>query len=216
MTHLYAIFQPEGQGLGAAAAQWYSRQVLGLFFGHATYTALIGAGVGIARQLPRLRQRVLCILSGFLIAIAAHFAWDAWVQFFPVSQSPFGLIEIHLRTLFMSGPFTALVVVLLAIGLHLEGTALSRQLSAEAAAGNGTVDPPEVTVLVSPWRRFRARLRKLAQSGIGAYFRLARLQQAQLDLAMERWHRERNEIDEPLEAEDHLRKRVLALKAAVS
>jgi RsiW-degrading membrane proteinase PrsW (M82 family) len=216
MTHLYAIFDPEGQGLGAAAAQWYSRQVLGLFFGHATYTALIGAGVGIARQLPRLRHRVICILCGFLIAIAAHFAWDAWVQFFPISQSPFALVEIHLRTLLMSGPFTAVVVVLLAMGLHLEGAALTRQLSSEAAAGTGAVDPPEVAVLASPWRRFQARLRKFAQSGIRAYFRLARLQQAQLDLAMERWHRERNEIDQPLEAEDHLRARVLALKAAVS
>jgi hypothetical protein len=116
----------------------------------------------------------------------------------------------------MSGPFTAGVVVLLAMGLHLEGAALTRQLSAEAATGTGAVDPPEVAVLARPWRRFQARLRKFAQSGIRAYFRLARLQQAQLDLAMERWHRERNEIDEPLEAEDHLRQRVLALKAAVS
>src|SRR3982074_911556 len=201
MTHLYAIFDPEGQGLDAAAAQWYSRQVLGLFFGHATYTALIGAGVGIARQLPRLRDRLGCIFCGFLIAIAAHFAWDAWVQFFPISQSAFGLVEIHLRTLFMEGPFTALVLLLLAMGLRVEGSALVRQLRAEAQSGTGTVEPEEVAVLASPWRRFRSRLRALGQSGLRAYLRLARLQRAQLDLAMERWHRERNEIDAPLEAE---------------
>jgi RsiW-degrading membrane proteinase PrsW (M82 family) len=216
MTHLYAIFQPEGQGLDAAAAQWYSRQVLGLFFGHATYTALIGAGIGIARQLPRLRDRLVCIFCGFLIAIAAHFAWDAWVQFFPISQSAFGLVEIHLRTLFMEGPFTALVLLLLAMGLRVEGSALVRQLRAEAQSGTGTVEPEEVAVLASPWRRFRSRLRALGQSGLRAYLRLARLQRAQLDLAMERWHRERNEIDAPLEAEDLLRKRVLALRAAAS
>ena len=216
MTHLYAIFQPEGQGLDAAAAQWYSRQVLGLFFGHATYTALIGAGVGIARQLPRLRDRLVCIFCGFLIAIAAHFAWDAWVQFFPISQSAFGLVEIHLRTLFMEGPFTALVLLLLAMGLRVEGSALVRQLRAEAQAGTGTVEPEEVAVLASPWRRFRSRLRALGQSGLRAYLRLARLQRAQLDLAMERWHRERNEIDAPLEAEDLLRRRVLALRAAAA
>jgi RsiW-degrading membrane proteinase PrsW (M82 family) len=212
MTHLYAIFQPEGVGLEAAAAQWYNRQVLGLFFGHAAYTALIGAGIGVARQLPRLRQRVLCILSGFLIAIAAHFAWDAWAQFYPISQTPFALVEIHLRTLFMEGPFVAVLLLLLAMGLHLEGSALRRQLTAEAQAGTGVVDPDEVPTLVSPWRRLRARLRSLGERGLRGYVRLARLQRAQLDLAMERWHRERNEIDEPLEAEEHLRQRVLALR----
>jgi RsiW-degrading membrane proteinase PrsW (M82 family) len=214
MTHLYAIFQPEGQGLQAAAAQWYSRQALGLFFGHAAYTALIGAGVGIARQLPRPGQRILSILCGFLIAIAAHFAWDAWVQFYPVSQSPFALVEIHLRTLFMEGPFVALVLLLLAMGLHLEGSALRRQLSAEAKSGTGAVEDAEVTTLVSPWRRFRARLRRLGRQGLFGYLRLGRLQSAQLDLAMERWHRERNEVDEPMEAEEHLRRRVLELRAA--
>ena len=69
-------------------------------------------------------------------------------------------------------------------------------------------------MLASPWRRLQARLRRLRERGLGAYFRLARLQTAQLDLAMERWHRERNEIDQPLEAEDRLRQRVLQLRSA--
>lgn len=214
MTHLYALFQSEGQGASSAALQWYLRQVLGLFFGHATYTALIGAGIGVARQLPRLAQRVTCIVCGFLIAIAAHFAWDAWVQLFPVSQTPFAVLEIHLRTLFMEGPFTAMVLLLLAMGLDLEGTALANQLAAEAASDSGAVEPAEVAVLVSPWRRFQARLRALRERGIGGYLRLARLQAAQLDLAMERWHRQRGEMDQPLEAEARLRQHVLALRGA--
>jgi hypothetical protein len=41
---------------------------------------------------------------------------------------------------------------------------------------------------------------------------MSRLQTAQLDLAMERWHRERQEIDTPLEAEYELRRRVLELR----
>jgi RsiW-degrading membrane proteinase PrsW (M82 family) len=214
MTHLYALFQAEGQGAATAAVQWYMRQVLGLFFGHATYTALIGAGIGIARQLPGLGRRALCISCGFLIAIAAHFAWDAWVQLYPVSQTPFAIVEVHLRTLFMEGPFTSVVLLLLAVGLQLEGTALSRQLTEEARSGAGTVQPDEVGVLVSPWRRFRARVERLHEGGLPAYLGLAHLQAAQLDLAMERWHRERDEIDEPLEAEALLRQRVLTLRAA--
>ena len=49
-------------------------------------------------------------------------------------------------------------------------------------------------------------------SGLRAYLEVARLQTAQLDLAMERWHRERKEIDMPLEAEDALRQRVIELR----
>jgi hypothetical protein len=114
----------------------------------------------------------------------------------------------------MDGPFVAVVLLLLAMGLRLEGAALGRQLNAEASERTGAVDPREVPTLVSPGKRFRARLRRLGRHGIPGYLRLARLQRAQLDLAMERWHRERNEIDEPLEAEEHLRQHVLALRAA--
>jgi hypothetical protein len=44
------------------------------------------------------------------------------------------------------------------------------------------------------------------------YLTVSRLQTAQLDLAMERWHRERKEIDTPLEAEQHLRQHVIVLR----
>ena len=212
MTNLYAIVSPEGSGGLAAGFQWYARQVLGLFMGHATYTALVGAGIGIARQLPSRRQKVIAIVAGFIIAIAAHFSWDAWLALFPVETSQFGLVEVHLRTILMTGPFTAGVVALLLMGLRNESVALLDQLRKEAVAGAGTVLPQEVEILRSPWRRWRERLRALDRGGIGAYVRLARLQAAQLDLAMERWHRERQELDTPLEAEDDLRREILVLR----
>ena len=218
MTHLYAIYSPDGVGAYAAGFQWYSRQVLGLFFGHASYTALIGAGVGIARQLPGRRQKAIAIVSGFLIAIAAHFSWDAWLAFFPIESSDLGLIEIHLRTLIMTGPFTAAVIALLLSGIRIESKALSEQFRKEAAEGAGAILPEEVEILASPWRRLAQRLRAFRMGGVRAYFALARLQTAQLDLAMERWHRERREIDTPLEAEFELREHVIELrrKAALS
>jgi protease PrsW len=212
MTNLYAIFNPEGVGAYAAGFQWYARQVLGLFFGHATYTALIGAGIGIARQLPNPRHKVIAIASGFLIAIAAHFSWDAWLAFFPIESSALGLVEIHLRTLIMTGPFTAAVIALLLAGIHFEGRALSEQFRKEAAEDPGAILPTEVPILSSPWRRLTERMRALRKGGLRAYFALARLQTAQLDLAMERWHRERQEIETPLEAEHELRQRVIELR----
>jgi RsiW-degrading membrane proteinase PrsW (M82 family) len=212
MTNLYAIFAPEGVGSYAAGFQWYARQVLGLFFGHATYTAFVGAGVGIARQLPDLRKKIIAIAAGFLVAIAAHFAWDAWLTLFPIEKSAVGIIEIHLRTLIMTGPFTAAVLALLFLGLHIESRALAEQFRKEAATGIGSITPEEVSILMNPWQRFRHRLRALRRGGLRAYFALARLQTAQIDLAMERWHRERQEVETPLDAEEELRRRVLALR----
>jgi len=212
MTNLYAIFQPEGVGGYAAGFQWYARQVLGLFFGHATYTAFVGAGIGIARQLPDVRRKLIAIAAGFLVAIAAHFSWDAWLTLFPIEKSALGILEIHLRTLIMTGPFTAAVLALLFLGLHIESQALGDQFRKEVARGSGAITPEEVSILMSPWQRFQRRMRALGRGGLRAYFRLARLQTAQIDLAMERWHRERQEVDTPLEAEEQLRRQVLALR----
>jgi hypothetical protein len=55
-------------------------------------------------------------------------------------------------------------------------------------------------------------MQALTKRGFKAYFALARLQTAQLDLAMERWHRQRQEIDSPLEAEYELRQHVIELR----
>src|SRR5256884_420144 len=212
MTNLYSIFAPENNGAVAAGIQWYGRQVLGLFFGHATYTAFIGAGVGIARQLPRMRQKILAIVAGFIVAIAGHFSWDAWATLFPIENTLFGLVEIHLRTLIMTGPFTAALIALLLFGIRYEGQNLLEQMRKEAASGYGAILPEEVAVLASPWPRLQQRLPALNRAGFRAYFKVSRLQTAQLDLAMERWHRERKEIDTPLEAEQQLRNRVIQLR----
>jgi RsiW-degrading membrane proteinase PrsW (M82 family) len=212
MTNIYSIFAPEGAGGVAAGVQWYARQVLGLFFGHATYTAFIGAGVGIARQLPSMRQKVIAIAAGFIVAIAGHFSWDAWAALFPVDTTVFVIVEIHLRTLILEGPFTAALIALLIFGIRYEGQNLREQLHKEAATGLGAILPEEVLILTSPWQRLKQRLHALNRQGFRAYFEVSRLQTAQLDLAMERWHRERKEIDTPLEAEQTLRERVIRLR----
>lgn len=212
MTHQYAILAPEGLGFVGAIGQWYFRQVVGLFLGHATFTALIGAGIGIARQMPRLHQRMLAIACGFLAAIAAHFAWDAWQAFVLVGSSSTQLLLANARYVAVIGPFAAVVLVLLVMGQRVEGSALRRQLQVEAATGLGAVLTDEVAVLMSPWQRFRARLVALGRGGLRGYLRLAHLQTAQLHLAMERWHRERHEIDQPLAAEEALRGHVLELR----
>ncbi len=203
MTYLDSLFGPY-----AAGFQWYHRQVLDLFFGHATYTALVGAGIGIARQLTSRRRQVLAIACGWLAAIAAHFAWDAWLTFFPLGTGAVTLLQVHLRVLAMNGPFTAVVLVLLLLGRRIEGRNLERQLELEAATGEGAVEPAEVAILARPERRLRARL----AAGPRGYLPVGRLQRAQIELALERWHRERSELDQPLAAEQELREQIRALR----
>jgi len=182
--------------------------VVGGTFMHATdFILAVPAALLIATNTTRAAWA-----TAAMVAIAAHFAWDAWQTFYPISTTPFAPVEIHLRTLFMDGPFTAVVLVMLVMGMQVEGAALARELQAEAENGAGAVHPLEVPVLTRPYRRLEARLRALSRGGPRAYLRLARLQVAQLDLAMERWHRERSEIEEPLEAEEQLRRHVLALR----
>jgi len=194
--------------------QWVIRQWLGLYLGHATYTALIGAGIGVARQVRGRGRKAIAIVSGFVIAIAAHFAWDAWLWYFPHPSDPaLLLLSIPLMYLAISGPFFIAVLALLVLGLRAEGRALKVQFAAEAALPGGAIRPEEVPILSSVGRRIEARLRMLGQRGIRGYLWMRRLQRAQIDLALERWHRARKEIDSPLEAELTLRDKVLAIRA---
>ena len=85
-------------------------------------------------------------------------------------------------------------------------------MAKETAEGTGAILPAEVPILSNPWRRLGQRMQALSRGGVRTYFAMSRLQTAQLDLAMERWHRERQEIDTPLEAEYELRRRVLELR----
>lgn len=194
--------------------QFFIRQMLGLFLGHATYTALIGAGVGIARQVPGRARKAAVVIAGFVVAIAAHFSWDAWLWYFPHPSDPaLLLLSIPIQYLAITGPFTGAVAALLILGLRAEGRALLRQFQFEASLPDGAVLPAEIAVLVSPGRRFEARIRVMRVGGWRAYLWLRRLQRAQIDLAFERWHRERRELDNPLEYELKLRDRVLAIRS---
>lgn len=212
MVGSYQQLQQLGEpGLAGAVVQWFLRQVVDLFTGHATYTALTGAGIGLARQFPRTWQKLLIIAAGWLCAIAGHLIFDSWIASIPVSN----VLLVLVREIAGGAAFTALVLLLLGMGLYAEGNAIEEHLAAEAALGSGAVLPQEVRLLRRPLGRFAERFQALVRCGPRGWRQVARLRNAQLDLALEQWHRERRVIDEPLEAEDLLRRRVLALRAQV-
>jgi len=198
-------------GVAGAGAQWFLRQVVDLFTGHATYTALTGAGIGLARQYPRVWQKLPVIAAGWLSAIAAHLIFDAWIAAIPVQN----ILGVLLREVAGGAPWTAIVLLLLGMGLIAEGNAIDLHLRTEAASGQGAIRPQEVGLLRHPLARLSERIRAFFRYGPGGWLAVTRLRNAQLDLALEQWHRERKVIESPLEAEDLLRRRVIQLRGQV-
>ena len=121
-----------GGGVSGFAIQYLFRQVLGLFAGHATYTALTGAGVGVARTLRGWRPQALAIASGLVVAISAHFLWDfvAMTNLGPNSNNNW--VELAAITpltyLALDGPFVLMLTVLWVLGWRTR-SCLSRRSS---------------------------------------------------------------------------------------
>src|SRR2546430_16157440 len=86
----------------------------------------------------------------------------------------------------------------------------------EAATGQGAILPEDVAILSSPWQRLKQRLQAFSRAGPKGYLEVSRLQTAELDLAMERWHRQRKEIATPLAAEQKVRERAVQLRHEVA
>ncbi|MBO4204462.1 PrsW family intramembrane metalloprotease [Micromonospora echinofusca] len=202
--------------LGAVLYQHWYRQVTGLLISHATYTGIIGAGIGLAMQVDGWRRQAVCVGSGFAVAIAAHLIWDVFAMGRLYWESDDSLLQLFvvqpLNLIVLKGPAFAVLVFLVIVALRRETRALYRQLQEEARDPGGAISPAEVPVLVSPPLRFRMRLQALLRRDRPAYTRMKRLHSAQLDLAFARWGRDRGEPYPP-GAQESLRQRIHELKA---
>ncbi|TVT38647.1 PrsW family intramembrane metalloprotease [Amycolatopsis rhizosphaerae] len=218
-----------GFNLGEAAAymakshgatQYFMRQSLGLLAAHMAFTAAIGAGFGIARQLRDRRSRRLAIVSGFAVGIGGHFANDVFlttwsqheVDWFSPSPTVHTLVLAPLTFLLFQGPLVLLYLVLLRRGLRDQAAGLAVELADEAETGFGALTPEEVAVLLRPWRRFYLRLKALQVAGPAGYLWLGRLYEAQLQLGLARWNRDRGAQDRFDPDVRVLRDRVVRLK----
>jgi len=213
-------YMSNSNGLGAGF-QYFSRQSVGLMAAHTAFSAAVGAGFGIARQLADPRRRRLAIGCGYVAAAGGHFANDALLRYFgqhPWARNPGQWMQVGLITpgqlLALQGPFVLLYLWLLRSGLRDQRSALGVELDAEARSGHGAVTLREVPALLSPARRLRKRVDALRRGGADAYRELGRLYAAQLDLGMQLWHRSRGESDPWAVPEPELRRRVLLMKHA--
>ncbi|MGC4790543.1 PrsW family intramembrane metalloprotease [Micromonospora sp. DT178] len=200
---------------GAVLYQHWYRQVTGLLVSHATYTGIIGAGIGLAMQFNDWRRRAVCVGSGFAVAIAAHLIWDIFAMGRLYWESGNSLLQLFvvqpLNLIVLKGPAFAILLFLVIIALRQETRSLHQHLRGEACDPRGAITPAEVPVLVNPPLRLRMRLQALLRGDRAAYTRMKRLHSAQLDLAFARWRRDRGDPPPP-GAEDTLRQRIHDLR----
>ena len=207
---------------GAPEFQYWARQSVMLFGAHTVFSALAGAGFGIARQVADPRRRRVVVVLGFLMAMSGHVVYNAvgpafmgLLERFGFSDTALAVAGPPLTMVVLQGPYLVICVLLLRRGVREQTGGLSRELFAEAGSPHGAVTEAEVPVLLNPLRRllfrvFAARRR----GGLATYRYLGRLHAAQLDLAMWRWHRRRGEADADGPGESALRDRVLAIRSA--
>ncbi|MEU5083623.1 MULTISPECIES: PrsW family glutamic-type intramembrane protease [Streptomyces] len=201
--------------------QFWDRQVVGLMTAHVAFTALAGAGIGAARWLPVRSDRMVAVGGGLLAAVGGHYETDVLLMWLDGRRADWYanemlglLIGIPVMVIIASGVFVALYVLILRRGLKAQATGVARALRAEAASGHRAVTEPEIGLLLSPRRRLLLELRVWRRDGTAGLRLLLRFQQAQLDLAVQRWHRERPGADSFIPLEEELRVKVLELKGA--
>src|SRR6266498_1122069 len=195
---------------GGAETQYWLRQSVGLMAAHTAFTAIIGAGFGVASQLRERRLRLITIGCGYLCGAGAHFANDVllpWLnQLERTWLNPGPIVDVlvgqPLVLLILQGPLVVAYLLLLRRGLRSQVAVLADRLRAEAATGNGAVIDPEIPILLKPAARFRFKVTALRRYGPAPYRTLSRLHAAQYELAMQRGHRA-----------DELRERIHQLRA---
>jgi RsiW-degrading membrane proteinase PrsW (M82 family) len=199
---------------GSAAFQYWMRQSVGLMAAHTAFTAIVGASIGAARQLPDRRLRRLTVTCALLAAIGGHFASDAILQWYNRVSGQFlapgsvldMLVVWPLALILLQGPFVAVYALLVRNGRRSQTASLTEALNAEADSGFGAVTAAEVPVLLNPARRLWLQVTLLRRNGVAAYRAISRLHAAQYDLATQRWHQTRGESADLEPLRDRIRR----------
>jgi RsiW-degrading membrane proteinase PrsW (M82 family) len=201
---------------GTAAFQYWMRQSVGLMAAHTAFTAMVGASIGAARQMPDRRLRRLTVTCALLAAIGGHFASDAILQWYTRTSAKWlapgsildTLVGWPLILILLQGPFVAVYLLLVRNGLRDQTAGLTAEVHAEAGTGRGAITEAEIPALLDPARRLWLQIAVLRRQGLAAYRALNRLHAAQYDLATYRWHRTRGETDVSDPPEELFRDRI--------
>jgi RsiW-degrading membrane proteinase PrsW (M82 family) len=198
------------------------RVVLG-WLGHSTFTALLGAGLGCARETRQRRLQLLAPLAGFAAAILLHSLFD-FVDFqanaavhgphvTPAAVSlALAAVLVDYLPLFAA---QAVLVWLLRRALRREAAIVREFLATEVPAG--VVTPDEYAVLQKASLRARLERRYLFSWGPRAYLTARALHQTITGLAFRKWHVALGDRPKatPRQPEDAYRERIARLRQAL-
>ena len=166
-----------GGSLGGVLDGFVVRVLAGGLYGHVLYAGL--SGIGLAYFVTRrgeqtLARRTLVAAGLLLIAMAAHFVWNA----------PFvwDTLPLFAATAVKGVPFLLVLVVALRLARRRENRWLAMALETEL--GGPGLTREEMDALRDASHRRAARRRMRHAAGRDAERRLKALQRAQIDLAM--------------------------------
>lgn len=195
------------------------RVILG-WLGHSTFTALFGAGLGLARETRAGRRKLLAPIIGFAAAVLLHSLFD-FVDF----QANAAVHGTQPGSGIATGAFIAVMANYLplfaaqAVLLRMAMRALDREaaiirefLAAEVAAA--VVTPDEYAVLQRASLRARVEHHYFFVWGPRAYLAARALHQTVIGLAFRKWHVALGDHPKntPRQPEDIYRERIARLR----
>jgi RsiW-degrading membrane proteinase PrsW (M82 family) len=170
---------------------FYLRVVLKGLAGHATYTAITGLGLGLSRQARKKWQQIAFPIAGLAIAILAHSLWNNKtlkdlllaniISYQPDLSARLRLVAL---VLIINGQFFLLIVAALFASWRKETQILASYLTPELDPASLYIAPGMLETVRS---RFAARWRMLKLKGVWAWWQLAQLQSALIELAFCKW-----------------------------
>ncbi|MGI5837152.1 MAG: PrsW family intramembrane metalloprotease [Chloroflexota bacterium] len=212
------IYFSEAFPTGELAAIFYVRVVLnGL--AHAAYTALIGAGIGYARELNTAAAKFFLPLVALIGAILFHASWNL------LGSISIGLIGgpseggasfwllAPLVVLILTGPLLAALAVMLGYAWRREARVLTEYLEDEVAAG--VLSPAVYSRITSPRARRRAEVAAFYRCGLRCWLTLRQFHQTATELAFAKWRVSRGLRPNRPRDVDELRAEVVRLGADI-
>jgi len=121
------------EGMGGLAVTFTLRGVMSPF-SHPLFSAMVGIGLGLARQTPRLWVRRVAPPAGLVGAVVLHALWNA--------STLMGCVFLAVYLLVML-PALATVLIVAAVALRREGRLIREHLAGEVAAGQVTAEELE-------------------------------------------------------------------------
>ncbi len=161
-----------GTGAGEFTFQFVLRGILKPW-GHPLYTAMIGLGVGLARESTKGWVKWAAPITGYFIGVFFHALWNFTAVLSGWTGVPlvFLLLVMYFIVLVL---FMSMVIWLVA----REGKTLRKNLEDEVLMGNMTKE--DLDLICSPFGRLKGRMRKGAKGH--------RMVMVGVRLGMAKWH----------------------------